>query len=444
MWQPCEPLLSSVIQRSRSTYKHELLLSNLAGIPIAQQHGSDDDNVPVYHARLMHTILDQIQWPSSYDELPGKGHWFEGVMTTSFLTKFYNAMVNRTNSVKSIASKCPMSACNSASMTVAPWLSKADAGTFTITVPASGNLGSKAGIQVDQLLSPDVNGKLRVHCDPKTQIWHISTHNIHRFHLSKANPRVDLPAAIVLDGLEKPFVVDPAQLHRTWYSKAADGGWDVSHNSHWKTLGQRYGHQLGAADAILRTRGIFAILVCTSGVDRVALQISRNLMQYYAADSWIHGGYLDGEMQRQHGNVITLAIGEDLPQSKLGSFPIHTYRGGLVVFGNSPLSALPVSSYVYPYEPGLGAVFLRPLENEKLEMVIWGADMTGLQQAARLAPSLTGSGQPEYVILSGRSRWEGLAGVYSAGHFDRSWQVSSASYHSVDAVWLREGSRAPS
>lgn len=423
------------MQRSRSTYKHELLLSNLAGIPIAQQHGSDDDNVPVYHARLMHTSLDQIQWPSRYDEIPGKGHWFEGVMTTSFLTNFYHAMVDRSNSTGRIASKCPLTACNSASTEETPWLSKVDAGVFTITVPASGDMGSKAGIQVDQLLSPDVNGKLRVHCDPETQIWHIRTYNIYRFHLSGADPRINLPAAIMLDRLESPFVVDPTRIHRTWYFKTAEGGWGILDNSQWKTLGQRYGHQLGAGDAILRTRGTFTVLMCTPGVDQVALQVSRNLMQYYAADSQIQGGCLVDDARLQDGNVIILAMGEGLPRSKLGSFPIHTHRGGLVVIGNGNrlLSDLPVSRYEYPYEPGLGAVFLRPLENEKLEMVIWGADLSGLQQAARLAPSLTGSGQPEYVILSDRCRWEGLAGVYSAGHFDRSWQVSSASYHSVDA-----------
>ncbi|KAJ6130117.1 hypothetical protein N7512_002897 [Penicillium capsulatum] len=386
MWQRCEPLLSSIIQRARSTYKHELLLGNLAGIPIAQQHGSADDNVPVYHARLMHTILDQIQWPSSYNELPGKGHWFEGVMTTSFLTSFYYAMVDRTKPRFEGTTTSPSRADDPEIMSMGP---------FTITVPASGNLGSMAGIQVDQLVSPDMNGKLRVHRDPKTHTWHIRTHNIFRFHLTKASPRVDLPATMVLDQLEEPFSVNPAQLDRTWYVKLADGSWDASHDAQWKTLGQRYGHQLGAADAILRTRGTFAISMCSPGVDEVAVQISRNLMQYYAADSRIHEDCLNWLTEHHPGNVFTLAVGEDLPRSKLGNFPIHTHRGGLVVFGNRPSSGLPGSKYEYAYEPGLGAVFLRPLENERLEMVIWGADLAGLQQAARLTPTLTGSGQPE-------------------------------------------------
>lgn len=85
MWQDSEPLIASILERSRSRFKHGLLLSNLAGIPVFQQHGSDDDNVGVYHSRLMHELLGQTRWPSEYDELLGKGHWFEGVLATLFV-----------------------------------------------------------------------------------------------------------------------------------------------------------------------------------------------------------------------------------------------------------------------------------------------------------------------------------------------------------------------
>ena len=71
MWHGSEPSLSSVLSRSRSTYQHELLVGNLAGIPVAQQHGADDDNVPAFHGRLMHELLGQAGWPSEYEELPG-------------------------------------------------------------------------------------------------------------------------------------------------------------------------------------------------------------------------------------------------------------------------------------------------------------------------------------------------------------------------------------
>lgn len=76
----------------------------------------------------------------------------------------------------------------------------------------------------------------------------------------------------------------------------------------------------------------------------------------------------------------------------------------------------------------MGAIFLRPLLNERLELVVWGFDQQGLRQAARLVPMLTGVGQPEFVVVSQRCAWEGAAGVLAMGSFDNFWNVSEASF----------------
>ena len=83
---------------------------------------------------------------------------------------------------------------------------------------------------------------------------------------------------------------------------------------------------------------------------------------------------------------------------------------------------------LYPFEDGLGAIFLRPLLEERLEMVIWGFDETGLRQAARLVPMLTGVGQPEFIVCSKDTAWKGVAGVLAMGSFDHHWNVSYASF----------------
>ena len=82
----------------------------------------------------------------------------------------------------------------------------------------------------------------------------------------------------------------------------------------------------------------------------------------------------------------------------------------------------------YQFQEGLGAAFLRPLPDERLELVIWGYDDLGLRQAARLVPLLTGSGQPDFVIVSKKSRWQGANGALAMGFFDYSWNVSKASF----------------
>lgn len=77
---------------------------------------------------------------------------------------------------------------------------------------------------------------------------------------------------------------------------------------------------------------------------------------------------------------------------------------------------------------GLGAILLRPLPMERLELDIWGFDSFGLRLAARLLPMLTGVGQPEFIVVSERCAWEGTGGVLAMGSFDRHWELSEMAF----------------
>ncbi|PLB43097.1 hypothetical protein P170DRAFT_451196 [Aspergillus steynii IBT 23096] len=425
MWQESEPLLFSVLQRSRSSYRHELLLSNIAGIPVLQQHGAIDDNVPVYHSRLMHQLLGQEHWPSEYEELAGKNHWYEGVMTTPALLRFYDEHTH--------AESNPMIP-----------------SSFKVTIPSSGYISSKGGITVDQLRSPDVNGHIEVTRDTDKGVWYLETRNIHRFHISGNVDRIELPTSLVLDGANHDLEVNAGRYKNASFFRDARGKWKLSQDQTWKSLAQRYGRQRGAMDAILYSEGPFTIGSCSPGIGHIALQVSRNLLQYFGADSFLRNP-CNGNVSRAipkdrkwlDGNVLTLALGNDLPHAELKGFPITVGEGKLVLSKRALVNLGPEQHDVfggdqncvdfrYEFEAGMGALFLRPLENERLELVVWGADITGLEQAARLVPSLTGVGQPDFIILSDTCRWKGHAGVYAAGHFDKFWQVSSGSFISAD------------
>ncbi|PKX96729.1 uncharacterized protein P174DRAFT_417744 [Aspergillus novofumigatus IBT 16806] len=312
MWRDSEPLLSFVLSRSRSSFKHELLLSNVAGIPILQQHGSIDDNVPAFHSRLMHELLGQTQWPSQYDELQGQNHWFDGVLTTPSLLAFYNETATFPR-----RRRLPLA--------------------FTITVPSSANI-AKGGIYVDQLRSPDRNGVVQVTRDAYSGIWYLNTTNIHRFHLSPRDLSFTMPSALVLDGRDR-FEVGYIRPERMWFLRDSRGRWTVSEREDWRQLNERYGRQLGAMDAVLRTKGTFNIDICSAGIEHIAVQISRNLLQYFAADSQLSrqcGSLINSDRNQDRvvdsGNVITLALGTELPSSKHISFPIRIQGQGLSLF----------------------------------------------------------------------------------------------------------------
>lgn len=414
MWRDSEPLISAILHQSRASFKHELLVANAAGIPILQQHGLNDTNVPVYHSRLMHQLLEETGWPSGYVELPHEGHWYDGVMATAPLLKFYN------DSLQPIPEHTPME--------------------YTMYIPSSGDMASKGGIYVDQLQSPDMFGRLRVKKDSYSGVWHIQTQNIYRFHLTAKICWAEEDSLIlVVDDMDIHFEVDQFQCESTWYVKDTNNGWISSKKNDWRSISQRYGRQMGAMDAIMRTNGIFTINVCSMGVEETALQISRNLLQYFAADSHISRqcSLLNTTFP---GNVITVSLGDELPNSLLQSYPIYIaddhialYRGRFPVPDSLHRSINfetrgRYQKYTLNREPSMGALFLRPMGNESLELVVWGEDMNGLEQAARLVPTLTGAGQPEFLILGGSCRWKGHAGLYAAGHFDRFWQISMGSY----------------
>jgi hypothetical protein len=361
----------------------------------------------------MHELMGFTGWPSEYHELPGRGHWFEGVMTTSNLLRFYN---------ETSAGRRP------------PLLPL----EFSVVIPNSGDMGSKFGIAVDQLQSPDQYGHIKVTRGLQDGIWHLRMRNIHRFHLSFEALQVDIPVALILDDMQQPLSVHLAQSESTWYVKKRLGDWTVSHDVEWRQIGERHGRQLGTLDAILRSSGPFTIRICSSGVERIASQIGRNLFQYFAADSEIVYGCNDSLGRSvttdghrfTGGNIITVALGDEMPSSVHVEFPVFAGDGRLrlskISTENIPIALH--QDYDYHYEDRLGAIFLRPLHDEGLELMVWGVDLEGLEQVARLVPSLTGVGQPDFVVMSAKCGWMGHAGVYAAGFFDYSWQISEGSY----------------
>lgn len=176
-------------------------------------------------------------------------------------------------------------------------------------------------------------------------------------------------------------------------------------------------------DAVLRTQSTLQIVrtARTSAIDRIALQISRNFCQYFGADTEIVDRS-DNHVPN-YSNTVRVAIGLDVPDSPSHHFPIRIIRPGVIIVrGSDGLSR------TYTSTRGLGAIFLQPLKNEQVELVVWGADEDGLDLAARLVPMLTGVGQADFVVAD-KSMLQGGAGeVLAMGYFDHQWNTTGDSY----------------
>jgi hypothetical protein len=150
------------------------------------------------------------------------------------------------------------------------------------------------------------------------------------------------------------------------------------------------------------------------------LQISRNFFQYFSADAEIVDGHQP--MDNFTGNIITLATGPRLPKNHVADFPIQVSDSShvLVRKPNGKLEKWGSS------ESGLGVVFVRPLESEALELIVWGRTTEDLAHAVRLTPFMTGTGHPDFVILDTSSKWKGVEGSF-LGFFDMHWNISPSS-----------------
>ncbi|KAL8712532.1 MAG: hypothetical protein Q9225_006939 [Loekoesia sp. 1 TL-2023] len=378
-WHEAQPRVATIIQSSLSDYRHELLLENTCGIPVHQQHGSLDDNVPPSHSRRLSQLLTQIGCPSEYVELPGKGHYFQGVMTTQPLLRFYNRFLKGKAAEKSAPS------------------------TFELVVANPGSTGSKGGIVVDQLVSPSLLGRVKAEYTAGAKTWRLQTSNVQRLHLAPAAVKEWLRTKISLDDTSIHLLED-VPFSSQWLVRFNNGSW-----------------KLGGLNAILDTDDRFMISTPKEAFP-LAVQISLNLFQYFGADAEIID--LDQVDHSSNGNKISLLLGPKthafFPAGQFNPVSPDKEQGLVLRDAHGRTTR-------YSSQQGLGVIFLRPSKAGALELVVWGSDLSGLRSAARLVPTLSGVGQPDFIVLGKECAWKGAAGVRALGHFDSFWNISDDS-----------------
>ena len=275
MWKEAYPKVTFVVQHSLQDCRHELLIANSNGIPTLLQHGRGDNNVPVFHSRRMKQLTSQVapDISTKYVELESKDHWFDGVMSTPSLAKFYADLLGDPAGWPELPRK------------------------FAIIVANPSNMGPRGGLAVDQLISPDQVGKIEIERVTSSTTWILKTSNVLRFHFCPTGASGNPPDIIIVDKCK--LVID-SQWNRSkvgsWLVRTLEGAWQVSmkhscwkenrwcsrnqvsQSQHWLSE-QRYGRQLGSLTSVLQTSGRLLLRTfCTETYD-VTLQISRNLFQ---------------------------------------------------------------------------------------------------------------------------------------------------------------------
>ncbi|KAF2216283.1 hypothetical protein CERZMDRAFT_33609 [Cercospora zeae-maydis SCOH1-5] len=397
-WHVADPGRTAIAQASLNSYRHELLLSNARGIPVLQQHGSADDNVPAYHSRFMHQLIQEVGADSRYTEWPGYPHFWEEVFTTDPLRAFYQEQLE---SYKSQSTRDGLR-------------------NFTLSVASPADTGSKFGVKVLQLTTPGQVGHVDMLYDANGRVCALRTSNIRMLQIPSYFSNC---SAVTVDS--QRVTLPLLGSDSSWTMLRHKGEWRTEHSTpddEASTVLSRRGRQLGQMDSILRTQGVFEIVEHSSEARRTALQISRNLCQYFAADTSITSDY-DTALQAP-GNIISVAIGDDLPPGYPADFAIRIQNGRISIRNSFDLPA----GYTDNAGSGLAAIFLRPLPQERLELVVWGVDEASLEVVARLVPMIAGTAQPDWLVTDRRMLAKGLDGVHAMGFFDSEWEVSRNSF----------------
>lgn len=194
-WQSTDPFRMAIIHSSLGSYRHEVLVpDNAKGLTIAIQHGDADNNVPPYHARYMNQMISQVNGSVNYQELASKGHWFDGVMTTSFLQNFYEQSLD-------------------------PTYSRQMPDSFVVVVANPADTDAIRGLLVESLSKPGQLGKIHAAISSQSNV--LRTSNIRSFSISDN----------IYDGAE--LVIDSQHFHdvkggSAFFTMDTRGFWKVN------------------------------------------------------------------------------------------------------------------------------------------------------------------------------------------------------------------------
>ncbi|KAF9417419.1 hypothetical protein BGZ94_009971, partial [Podila epigama] len=444
-----DPFLRGILESAIAEYDNDVYMSNTVGVPILARVGSADDNVPPFHSRKMVRLAQETahnRTSSRLSEVTGGGHWFTGIMQDSIMSAFLHTHL------QDDIVKCGPQEEEGGDSTKRKGVEYPPfPDSFEITTLNPGSMGSKGGIQIEQLHIPFRKGTIKVQTrmveNAASREVILRTNNIRRFTCNgspQLKHRLGRVHRIVVDGVrfdldDEGESVDGINLNDGYFVK--DGAspdhqmWRFSSSNEW-TLTERHRETYGPAIQILEARLVVVLgthfedslqsLLFARTAQRVAQLIAHDVYLYGRGDVEIvtdvefkgRFGAIDDQHQRvnvvlvgdAHQNEVTALV---LAQRK--SEVVLDSRQGTVTIYPKGASQFPEMEAKEFKEPGTGLLMLRPLGSRHLALVIAGVDPQGMESASRLFPKRTGLLVPDWVVTGPEMAWKGAGGILAAG-----------------------------
>ncbi|KAH7044264.1 hypothetical protein BKA57DRAFT_469111 [Linnemannia elongata] len=439
--------LRGILESSIIEFDNDVHMSNTVGIPILARTGSVDDNVPPLHSRKMVRLGQENAHNTSairLSEVPGQGHWFTGVLQDAVMTIFLQTYLHDT--IVTLADE------NQTGEEVETVVRPPFPDTCVITVVNPAGMGSRCGIQVEQLRIPYRKGTIKLEIvkgdqEGELPTWKMATTNIRRFafsdlhlELQQQQPRERI-GKLVIDGVffdmsERVISGSVSFVREEGRSFKTEQLWKIAEDDGWKQH-ERHRETYGPAIQILEKRVVIVLGTHFDGAhfartaDRIAKLVAHDIYQYGRGDVEV---LTDNEFLDRYGegSLEMKAEGERVNLVLIGSG--HHNSAARLVLGERD-SEVTIDTEegivsIHPtdqdfHQPGTGLLMIRPWGSSNLAMVIAGLDPQGLETAARLFPKRTGMLVPDWIITGPEMAWKGAGGILAAGYWGNHWEYLS-------------------
>ena len=177
--------LNGVLLASIAEYDTDFYLPNMLGrsngrsegVPMLVRMGSLDEDVPAFNLLRIARLRGQLEGNASYvevSEVPGKPHWWDGVVDDDRMQAFYD---------QHLYTEVPRPL------------------EFSLRGVNPATLGSRGGLSLAQLEVPYRAASLRVSIDPQTGRWAVRTRNVRRIQFDPRLMRTYHPVSgVEVDG----------------------------------------------------------------------------------------------------------------------------------------------------------------------------------------------------------------------------------------------------
>jgi len=397
-----DPILKGILETSIAEHNNDLYASNMKGIPVLARVGGDDQSVPPWHLRRMSRILLEEGVHSTVSEIPGKGHWWGGVVDDKEMNDFFNSHIE---SKPQTTNK------------------------FSITVLNTSSFESKGGIKPLQLNTPYRVGKIQVNVQEKTH--YLKTLNIKSLKIlaKEANIYNEQINQINIDG--ENFSIEG----ESYFCKLEKSNtWHQCTKEEIKSKEERMPENMGPARQILEKD--FIIVYGSNGSkEQTKNRIERAV---FIANDWFLRGrgsveiYSDKEIMNlniQNKNLILLGG----PKTNIVS--------NMFIQDNSFISyehqkdAINIDGAGSFQNPGTGFQFLTFSEyknNKTLALIIGGIDEKGFSNTFQIFPFSSGVTVPDFMIINNEFKSKGSGGILAAGFWSNDWSFNPAIGYSVN------------